>query len=144
VPVAARVNYPFQCKCVEIAENPPKPYPYGEYDRFRKEGAQPWRFAVQMPSGMATVKNAMTLSCDEVPMTVLPRVSHCANPECNAEFTRLGQGTLFICPSDPEVTVNRRRQTVIWLCDACAPEFGVQLEAIRHNLGEVDRPHQSY
>lgn len=77
-------------------------------------------------------------------MTVPSGVSHCANPECHAEFKRLGQGTLFICPSDPDVTVNRLRQTVIWLCDACAPEFGLQFEPNRHGAGELLGSHQPY
>jgi hypothetical protein len=77
-------------------------------------------------------------------MTLHPKVSHCANPKCNAEFKRMGQGRLVICPSDPEVTVNHLRQKVIWLCDACAREFEAQFEPNQHKLDEVDRPHQSY
>ena len=86
----------------------------------------------------------MTISRGSVPMTMSPRVAHCANPKCDAEFKRMGQGTLFVCPSDPKVTVNHLRKKAIWLCDACVDEFAVQFEPSRHNLGEVDRPHQSY
>jgi hypothetical protein len=86
----------------------------------------------------------MTISCGGVPVTINPAVAHCANPKCDAEFKRMGQGTLFVCPSDPKVTVNHLRQKAIWLCDACVDEFEVQFEPNRHNLSEVDRPHQSY
>ena len=86
----------------------------------------------------------MTLSCVDVALAAPPRVSHCANPECNAEFKRMGQGKLFICPSDPVVTVNHLRQKAIWLCDACAHEFEAKFESNRHNFDEVARPRQSY
>ena len=56
----------------------------------------------------------------------------------------MGEGTLVVCPSDPEVTVNHLRQKAIWLCDTCAQEFELQFEPNRHNLDEVDRPQQSY
>ena len=86
----------------------------------------------------------MTRSCSALPATMLPTVSHCANPKCDAEFKKMGEGTLVVCPSDPEVTVNHLRQKAIWLCDACAHEFELEFEPNRHNLDEVDKPLQSY
>ena len=86
----------------------------------------------------------MTLSCRALPAIMLPTVSHCANPKCDAEFKKMGEGTLVVCPSDPEVTVNHLRQKAIWLCDTCAQEFELQFEPNRHNLDEVDRPLQAF
>jgi len=106
-------------------------------------GVEPWRLAMQAPSAPATVDNAMTILSSDASM-IHPKVSHCANPKCDAEFKRLGEGTLFICPSDPEITVNHLRQKVIWLCDACVHDFEEQFEPVRHTFGEVGRPHQSY
>ncbi len=86
----------------------------------------------------------MTLSCVDITLATPLGVSHCANPECTAQFKRMGQGKLFISPSDPVVTVNHLRQKVIWLCDACAHEFEAKFETNRHNLGEAGRSRQSY
>ncbi len=86
----------------------------------------------------------MALSYVDLSMSTHSTVSHCANPKCGAEFKRLGEGVLFICPTDPEVTVNHLRQKAIWLCEACAREFEVQFQPNQHNFNEVDRPHQSY
>jgi hypothetical protein len=85
----------------------------------------------------------MTLPCAHIATGVSSSVSHCANPDCHAEFKRMGQGTLFVCPSDPEVTVNHLRQRVVWLCDACAREFEMpQIAARQRAYSEAERPHQ--
>jgi len=86
----------------------------------------------------------MAVAQVDFPISIPSTVSHCANPKCNAEFKRMGQGTLFVCPSDPEVTVNHLRQKVIWLCDACAREFQKQFEATRRAHSELDRPRQIF
>ena len=89
-------------------------------------------------------ENVMAVAQVDFPISIPSTVSHCANPKCNAEFKRMGQGTLFVCPSDPEVTVNHLRQKVIWLCDACAREFQKQFEATRRAHSELDRPRQIF
>ena len=63
-----------------------------------------------------------------------PRVSHCANPKCGAEFKRLGEGKLFIKPDNPKANATALRQKVIWLCSVCAREFEI----------DFDHSHQSY
>ena len=68
-----------------------------------------------------------------------PKVSHCANPRCGAEFKRLGQGRLFIKPEDPKANANASRQKVIWLCDSCAREFEVAFDQSRQSYRLVRR-----
>jgi hypothetical protein len=70
-------------------------------------------------------------------MTTNTRVSHCANPKCDAEFKRLGQGKLFIQPSDPADTTNGLRQKVIWLCSRCARHFEVRFDQSRKTYSLV-------
>lgn len=63
-----------------------------------------------------------------------PKVSHCANPKCDAEFKRLGEGKLFVRAINPKANANRSGQKAIWLCDTCAQNFEVKF----------DRTHQAY
>jgi hypothetical protein len=56
----------------------------------------------------------------------------------------MGQGKLFVCPSDPSVTVNHLRQRVIWLCDVCASQFEVQVAERPRAYSETDRPRQFF
>ena len=56
--------------------------------------------------------------------------SHCANPECNAGFKRLGQGTLFICPSDPEVATLAPMSLRLKQTDMTSPKLTGRLSLI--------------
>ena len=66
-------------------------------------------------------------------------VSNCANPKCEAEFKRLGEGKLFIQPDNPSANANHLRQKAIWLCDACARVFEVQFDRSRKDYKLVRR-----
>jgi hypothetical protein len=57
-------------------------------------------------------------------------VSRCANPQCEQEFKRLGEGKLFVRPSgqnDGGVT-----QKTLWLCPACARQFDLRYDRRQH------------
>ena len=56
--------------------------------------------------------------------------SHCANPECNAGFKRLGQGTLFICPSDPEAATLAPMSLRLKQTDMTSPKLTGRLSLI--------------
>lgn len=66
-------------------------------------------------------------------------VSTCANPKCEAEFKRLGEGKLFIQPDNPSANANRLRQKAIWLCNACAREFELKFDHSRRAYKLVRR-----
>ena len=57
-----------------------------------------------------------------------PKVSHCANPDCDAEFKRMGEGKLSVRPANPKTTANRSQQKAVWLCASCAKRFEVQFD----------------
>lgn len=55
----------------------------------------------------------------------------CANPDCNAEFKRLGSGKIFTQGvSDPEAwgLPHNIRQKVVWLCSNCAMTKDVRFD----------------
>ena len=61
------------------------------------------------------------------------KVEKCANPECQAEFKRLGSGKLYSLPvsrSQAWGLPAHIKQKVVWLCSRCAltreVEFDVQ------------------
>jgi len=62
-----------------------------------------------------------------------PKVSHCANPKCTAEFKRLGEGRLFIQRINPKSNANRLQQKAIWLCNRCARHFEVAFDDSRQS-----------
>jgi hypothetical protein len=50
-------------------------------------------------------------------------VQKCVNPECNAEFKRLGSGELYtLAVTRPQAwgLPARSKQKVVWLCARCA------------------------
>lgn len=47
-----------------------------------------------------------------------PNVSTCANPNCSAEFKRLGDGKLFIEPAN--LHIKGRPERIVWLCGSCS------------------------
>jgi len=59
------------------------------------------------------------------------KVDKCANPECKAEFKRLGTGELYILPvSRPQAwgLPPHSKQKVVWLCSQCALTSEVQFD----------------
>jgi hypothetical protein len=55
----------------------------------------------------------------------------CANPECNAEFKRLGTGRIYTLPvSNPQAwgLPPHVRQMVVWLCAKCAAGNDVEFD----------------
>jgi hypothetical protein len=55
----------------------------------------------------------------------------CANPECQAEFKRLGTGriyTLQVTKSQAWGLPGHIKQKVAWLCPRCAPIYDVEFD----------------
>lgn len=55
-----------------------------------------------------------------------PSVSICANPNCSAEFKRLGDGKLFTEP--PNVHEKDRPRRMIWLCETCSQSYTMRFD----------------
>jgi hypothetical protein len=72
----------------------------------------------------------------------MARVDRCANPECNAEFKRLGTGKLYTFPvARPQVwgLPASIKQKVVWLCSKCAATRDVQFDAQQHQVVLIKR-----
>lgn len=72
-----------------------------------------------------------------------PDIQTCANPACNAPFTRLGEGKLFVFPiDDPEPwgLPTNIKQKAVWLCSGCEPAFYVRLDRTRHRVHIAHKP----
>jgi hypothetical protein len=55
----------------------------------------------------------------------------CANPECQAEFKRLGTGRIYSLPvTDPQAwgLPPHVKQKVVWLCSKCAATNHVEFD----------------
>lgn len=61
-----------------------------------------------------------------------PNVSTCANPNCSAEFKRLGDGKLFTEP--PNVHVKDRPRQMLWLCESCSHVYILRFDRERHEF----------
>lgn len=82
------------------------------------------------------------------PVTGVPDVSSCANPQCNATFNRLGEGKLMIFPIDDATEwglPKEAKQKAIWLCRECASHMYVRLDRRRHvvQLVRHERSHEA-
>jgi len=53
-------------------------------------------------------------------------VSTCANPSCNAEFKRLGDGKLFVRPANDGE--QGPAQKVLWLCARCSQDYDLKYD----------------
>ena len=53
-------------------------------------------------------------------------ISQCANPECMQEFTRLGEGKLFVRPGGRGD--KGLKQKALWLCQNCAEQFDLRFD----------------
>lgn len=71
-----------------------------------------------------------------------PTVSKCANPECNTEFRRLGEGRLFVRPIKNTEGANRLKQKAAWLCDECSERYDLRFDW-RHEKFNVVRNHRA-
>jgi len=69
----------------------------------------------------------------------------CANPECQAEFKRLGTGRIYTLPvSDPQAwgLPLHIKQKVVWLCARCAAHHQVEFDQQQCQIRIVSRTHQ--
>jgi len=65
------------------------------------------------------------------------KISTCANPQCGAEFKRLGEGKLFVRRAekgDKELT-----QKALWLCAGCAQHFDLRYDRHKQEYVLVTR-----
>jgi hypothetical protein len=64
-------------------------------------------------------------------------ISTCANPQCDAEFKRLGEGKLFVRRAekgDKELTQKAR-----WLCSSCAERFDLRYDRHKEEYSLLTR-----
>jgi len=54
-------------------------------------------------------------------------VSKCANPQCSAEFKRLGEGKLYTRPIK-QTRPNHTIQKTLWLCSNCLQHFELRFD----------------
>ena len=66
-------------------------------------------------------------------------VSKCANPQCPAEFKRLGSGQLFLHP--PAKNSKTQRMTTAWLCENCASSHTMRYDGRHHSFILIRREH---
>ena len=70
------------------------------------------------------------------------RVERCVNPQCEAEFKRLGTGKLYTLPvSRPQAwgLPAHVKQMVVWLCSKCAVTREVEFDTQRCEVVIVSR-----
>ena len=68
----------------------------------------------------------------------------CANPDCKAEFKRLGTGRIYTLPvSRPQAwgLPPHVKQKVVWLCSRCATTKCVKFDEQRCQVLIVSRQH---
>jgi len=53
-------------------------------------------------------------------------VSKCANPQCEREFKKLGEGKLFVRRA--EKGDKESKQKALWLCATCAIQFDLRYD----------------
>ena len=71
-----------------------------------------------------------------------PLLGKCANPECKAEFKRLGTGKIYTLPvSQPQAwgLPAHIKQKVVWLCANCAAANRVEFDEERFEVRVVSR-----
>lgn len=64
-------------------------------------------------------------------------VSRCANPQCNKEFKRLGEGKLFVRPAAN--SAKGLKQRALWLCASCAEQFDLRYDRRKQEFHLVRR-----
>jgi hypothetical protein len=66
-------------------------------------------------------------------------VSQCANPECERQFKRLGEGKLFVRPT--EKNDQGLTQKALWLCEICVEKFDLRYDKRQQEFLLVRRRH---
>jgi hypothetical protein len=61
-----------------------------------------------------------------------PNVSTCANPNCSAEFKRLGDGKLFTEP--PNFHQKNTARQMVWLCSTCCRDLMMRFDRERREF----------
>lgn len=64
-------------------------------------------------------------------------VSSCANPRCEKKFKRLGEGKLFVRPTDKKDSHNVPK--ALWLCPECALLFDLRYDRVLEEYSLVRR-----
>lgn len=70
------------------------------------------------------------------------RLGKCANPDCEAEFKRLGSGKIYTFPvSQPQAwsLPPHSKQKVVWLCSKCALTKELELDEQHFEVLVVSR-----
>ena len=65
------------------------------------------------------------------------KVDKCANPECHAQFKRMGTGKLYTRHvSSPHAwgLPLHSKQKVVWLCSKCSAKFDVRFDEAHHRV----------
>jgi hypothetical protein len=73
-------------------------------------------------------------------------VNICVNPDCQAEFKRLGEGQLTVLPvKKPELwgLPKHAKQKVVWLCKRCSSSMYVRADHQRHAIQILQKPRRS-
>jgi hypothetical protein len=71
-----------------------------------------------------------------------PQIGKCANPDCRAEFKRLGTGKIYSLPvTQPQAwgLPSNIKQKVVWLCANCASSNNVEFDEQRFQVHVVTR-----
>ena len=66
-----------------------------------------------------------------------PGLGKCANPDCHAEFKRLGTGKIYtLAVTHPQAwgLPAHSKQKVVWLCGKCALTKDVQFDLTHHQV----------
>jgi len=73
-----------------------------------------------------------------------PEVHTCANPQCNSNFKRLGEGELHAFPvNNPQAwgLPQDAKQKAVWLCEQCAASFYIRVDQQHHRI-QLFRKHR--
>jgi hypothetical protein len=64
-------------------------------------------------------------------------LASCANPACENQFKRLGEGKLYVRPAEPnDMGVT---QKALWLCPECAEQFDLRYDRRQQEYSLVRR-----
>jgi hypothetical protein len=73
-----------------------------------------------------------------------PGLGNCANPDCKAEFKRLGTGRIYTLPVNEPLAWGlpaHIKQKVVWLCSQCAMTKIVEFDRQHFRVLIVTRAH---
>ena len=78
-------------------------------------------------------------------MDLAPDVAKCANPACDADFLKLGQGSLTVftvAEPGPVGLPQHTHQKVVWLCARCSEHKYVHYDRERNRIRVLEAPHR--